>query len=134
MKTSERKYSCTPLDSTPLFSSPLCKSGVRADMARSCERIIQQAGGAQTRWEKLMGTSATFYDRWVREEEKGPQIEGLYVDDLRTVELTPWERKGGKGIYVNLAGQRVADAHICEIPPGGRLNPEKHMFEEMVLV
>jgi quercetin dioxygenase-like cupin family protein len=89
---------------------------------------------AQAAWQKLKGTSDTFYDRWVREEERVPQLEGLHVDDLCTVELAPWERKGGKGVYVNLAGQRVADAHICEIPPGGRLNPEKHMYEEMVLV
>jgi quercetin dioxygenase-like cupin family protein len=89
---------------------------------------------AKSGWQRLKGTSDTFYDRWVREQEKVPQVEGLYVDDLRTVDLAPWERKGGKGVYVNLAGQRVADAHICEIPPGGRLNPEKHLFEEIVLV
>jgi len=83
---------------------------------------------------KLKGSKETLYDRWVREVEKMPSIEGLFIDDLRTVELAPWPRKGGKGIYINLAGQRVSDAHICELPPGGQHNPEKHMFEELIFV
>ncbi|MBI2988250.1 MAG: cupin domain-containing protein [Deltaproteobacteria bacterium] len=85
-------------------------------------------------WQRLKGTSQTFYDQWVREVEKVPQVEGLSVADLRAVELAPWPRKGGKGVYVNLGGQRIADAHICEIPPGERHNPEKHMFEEIIFV
>lgn len=83
---------------------------------------------------KLKGSKDTFYDYWVREVEKVPSIEGLFVDDLRTVELAPWLRKGGRGVYVNLAGQRVSDAHICELPPGGQHNPEKHIFEEIIFV
>jgi quercetin dioxygenase-like cupin family protein len=83
---------------------------------------------------KLKGSKDTLYDRWVREVEKMPSIEGLFIDDLRTVELAPWQRKGGKGVYINLAGQRVSDAHICELAPGGQHNPEKHMFEELIFV
>jgi len=33
-----------------------------------------------------------------------------------------------------LAGQRVSDAQICEIPTGGQQNPEKHIFEELIFV
>ncbi|MBI4527573.1 MAG: cupin domain-containing protein [Deltaproteobacteria bacterium] len=83
---------------------------------------------------KLKGTKETFYDRWVREVEQVPQIEGLFVKDINRVELLPWRRKGGNGIYINLAFQRVDDAHICEIAPAGALNPEKHLFEELILI
>src|ERR1700752_959477 len=90
--------------------------------------------GLPVKQAKLKGSKDTLYDRWVREVEKMPSIEGLFIDDLKTLELAPWPRKGGKGIYINLAGQRVSDAHICELAPGGQHNPEKHMFEELIFV
>ena len=83
---------------------------------------------------RLKGSKDTFYDQWVRESEKVPSVDGLFVGDLRSVELAPWPRKGGHGVYVNLANQRASDAHICELPPGGEHKPEKHLFEELIFV
>ncbi len=64
-----------------------------------------------------------------------PVITGFAVDDLKTVEVANWARKGGRGAYINLEGTGgTNDAYVCEIPPGASLNPERHLFEEMIYV
>jgi len=64
-----------------------------------------------------------------------PVITGFAVEDLKTLELAPWARKGGRGAYVNLEGTGgTNDAYVSEIAPGGSLNPERHLFEEMIYV
>ena len=64
-----------------------------------------------------------------------PVVRGFAIQDLKTLELQPWARKGGRGVYVNLEGTGgTNDAYVCEIPPGGSLNPERHLFEEMIYV
>ncbi len=68
-------------------------------------------------------------------QEGIPVVRGFAVSDLKTLELGPWARKGGSGAYVNLEGTGgTNDAYVAEIPPGGSLNPERHLFEEMVYV
>ncbi|HLI15867.1 MAG TPA: cupin domain-containing protein [Acidimicrobiales bacterium] len=55
--------------------------------------------------------------------------------DLLAVELGPWPRKGGRGAVVNLAGETLlTDAHLVEIAPAGRSEPEHHLYEELVYV
>ena len=74
------------------------------------------------------------YQRWL-EREGLPVVRGYYIEDIRTVPLAPWERRGGSGAYLNLIGAGdMNDAAICEIPPGGSLNPERYLFEEMIYV
>ena len=69
------------------------------------------------------------------EQEGIPVIRGFYVKDTRKVELAPWKRTGGLGAYLNLEGTGgVNNAYICEIPPGKSLNPQKHLFEELVFM
>jgi quercetin dioxygenase-like cupin family protein len=64
-----------------------------------------------------------------------PSIGGFAVEDLRAVEVAPWARKGGRGSYVNLDGTGgTNDAYVCDIPPGGSLNPQRQLFEEMVYI
>ncbi|MEE8518469.1 MAG: hypothetical protein V3S98_05030, partial [Dehalococcoidia bacterium] len=53
-----------------------------------------------------------------------PRVTGIYVPDVNELEVAPWEQKGGLGAFINLDGTAdVTDAYVCEIPPGGRLNP-----------
>src|SRR5205823_11311403 len=67
--------------------------------------------------------------------ERVPVVRGFAIEDLKTLELGAWARKGGRGAYVNLEGTGgTNDAYVCEIPPGGSLNPERHLFEEMIYV
>jgi len=53
-------------------------------------------------------------------------------DDLR-----PWARMGGNGAFIYLDGQKQAGftgMYVAEIPPHGALEPEKHLYEEMIYV
>lgn len=76
----------------------------------------------------------TPYERWI-EEEKLQVIKDFYIEDLRKLPVEPWERKGGKGVIINLAGTgETDDAYVCEIPPAGSLKPQRHVFEELILI
>jgi oxalate decarboxylase/phosphoglucose isomerase-like protein (cupin superfamily) len=83
---------------------------------------------------KFVTEKDTPYTRWVADEGLDI-ISGHYVRDLRTVELKPWERRGGAGVFINHDATRTSnDCYICEIPAGGELNPQRQLFEEMILI
>ena len=48
----------------------------------------------------------TPYLRWVRGEGLDI-ISAHYVRNLRTVELKPWARRGGRGVYINHEASRT---------------------------
>src|ERR1041385_2757923 len=73
------------------------------------------------------------YKKWV-ESEGIPIISGSDVPDVRDTKLGDWKRRGGKGAYLVCTNQRVADAYICDIPPGRNNKPQRKLFEEIVLV
>jgi oxalate decarboxylase/phosphoglucose isomerase-like protein (cupin superfamily) len=83
---------------------------------------------------KFSSEMETPYERWVRAE--GLDIIGAqYVPDLKTVDLKPWARRGGQGVFINHEQSRQSnDCYVCEIPPGGKLAPQRQLFEEMVLI
>lgn len=87
---------------------------------------------SQTKLEDF--SKQTSYEKWLQVEGL-PVIRGFHINDLKKVDVAPWERKGGLGTYINLEGTGgTNDAYVVEIPPGGSLKPEKYLFEEMVLV
>ena len=63
----------------------------------------------------------TPYTRWVRSE--GLDIIGAhYVPNLYTVDLKPWARRGGRGVFMNHEASRTSnDCYVCEIAPAGKL-------------
>ncbi|OGA13060.1 MAG: hypothetical protein A3H32_06870 [Betaproteobacteria bacterium RIFCSPLOWO2_02_FULL_63_19] len=76
----------------------------------------------------------THYQKWVQSQGI-PVIRDFYIEDLRKLELAPWDWKGGRGAYLNLIGTGdVNDAYLSEIPPGKSLNPQRLLFEEMIYV
>lgn len=79
------------------------------------------------------GITESFYDHWLRREDI-PVYRGYYVEDAHSLELGPWKRLGGAGARLLLGGQQQTDGFVAEIPPGGALNPEKHLYEELVYV
>lgn len=77
---------------------------------------------------------ATAYEQWLQEEGL-TVVEGLFIEDLKTVELGDWARRGCRAAVARLDGtEDVNDAHIIEIAPGGRIAPEKHLYEEITYV
>jgi quercetin dioxygenase-like cupin family protein len=73
------------------------------------------------------------YEDW-REGEGLPVYEGFGVDCLE-IDLAPWPRLGGRGAYVDVAGRGdFTNIYVAEIAPGGHLEPERHLFEETILV
>ena len=84
--------------------------------------------------QKFTTEKDTPYLRWVRGEGLDV-ISSHYVRNLRTVELKPWARRGGKGVFLNHDASRTSnDCYVCEIPPAGKLAPQRQLFEEMVFV
>ncbi|MDH4189470.1 MAG: ethanolamine ammonia lyase-activating protein [Betaproteobacteria bacterium] len=83
---------------------------------------------------KFATEKETPYTRWVRDE--GLEIIGaMYVPNLHTVELKPWARRGGRGVFLNHDASRTSnDAYVCEIAAGGKLAPQRQLFEEMVYI
>ncbi len=66
-----------------------------------------------------------------------PVIRNFVVSDVKKIQLAPWKRRGGLGCYIILGHPNDppnAAAYVCEIPPGGKLHPQKQMFEELIYV
>jgi quercetin dioxygenase-like cupin family protein len=69
-----------------------------------------------------------------QEKEGIPSLKGFFIDDLMDVEVKAWERMGALGSFLNLGEQQETDAYICEIPPGSRTKPQRHLFETLVYI
>jgi mannose-6-phosphate isomerase-like protein (cupin superfamily) len=70
-----------------------------------------------------------------QESEGVPVIHDFTFEDLNKVELGTWERKGGSGVIINIPqAELFNDAHLVEIKPGGKSEPEKHMYEETMYI
>ena len=71
------------------------------------------------------------------EEEGIPVFEAVAgVDDVTDLPRKPWARMGGSGTFIQMVSTIQAERgiYIAEIPGGGALNPEKHLYEEAILI
>src|SRR5262249_36299160 len=129
-----------------LASSPGRSAGWQSRCLRPCApakgddhktgrtSVAKNAIVAQELADKFKTEKDSPYLRFVRGEELDV-ISAQYVPNLRTVELKPWARKGGKGVVINHEASRTSnDCYVCEIAPGKALAPQHHLFEEMILV
>jgi len=83
---------------------------------------------------KFASEKETPYTRWVAKEGLDI-ISAFYVRNLHTAELKPWARRGGRGVFINHDASRTSnDCYVCEIPKGGKLAPQRQLFEEMILI
>jgi len=75
------------------------------------------------------------YQEW-RKREGAPLVGGIYIRDVKAVEVGPWPRKGDgvNGALCYLDGDEEADEHIVELAPGGATAPLKHMYTEAIYV
>ncbi|MGH7198303.1 MAG: cupin, partial [Candidatus Omnitrophota bacterium] len=76
----------------------------------------------------------TGYHQWMKSEGL-PVVVGHGIEDVREIKLLPWRRTGGLGAFVHLHGMEgVTGMVVAEIPPGGALQPERHIYEEIICI
>lgn len=78
---------------------------------------------------------STTYAKWMKQEGL-PVIDGYGLADVREIKLSPWTRLGGKGAFITLYGMMEGSRgmYVAEIPPGGALEPERHIYEELICI
>ena len=96
--------------------------------------MAKQAMVSEELAKKFATEKETPYTRWVKSEGLDI-ISAMYVENLHTVELKPWARRGGRAIFLNHDASRTSnDCYVCEIAPGQHLAPQRQLFEEMIYV
>ncbi|MBI4297762.1 MAG: cupin domain-containing protein [Chloroflexi bacterium] len=76
----------------------------------------------------------TAYETFM-EEQGIPIFRGLALYDVRQQALAPWKRMGGRGAFIHLDSMEdLWGMYLVEVPAGGVLNPERHIYEEVFLV
>lgn len=74
------------------------------------------------------------YDLWMQREGL-PVVGGHGVTDVSQLNLAPWPRLGGRGAFIQLQGMEgFTGMYVVEISPGDSLEPERHMYEELIYV
>ncbi len=74
------------------------------------------------------------YDQFM-ESEGIPCYRSIGVRTVLDIELKPWKRLGGRGSYIQLFGtEGLWGSYVVEVPAGGALNVDKHMYEKVVFV
>lgn len=77
---------------------------------------------------------STTYESWIRQEGI-PVVENVGVEDYREIPCGNWPRTGGKGAFIQLKGMEgFTGMYLGEIPPGKALNPEKHLYDELIYI
>ncbi|MBI2853538.1 MAG: cupin domain-containing protein [Chloroflexi bacterium] len=58
------------------------------------------------------------------------------IEDLTELPRRPWARLGGSGTFIEMESTRQARTllYVAEIPPGGALEPEKHLYDELIYI
>ena len=86
-------------------------TAVRRNRFAERSRIMSQAPTTFEEW-----WVGSYYRRFV-ESEGVPLYEGSILEDLATLPLGDWERRGGKAAYTRLGDQEEVNLQIVEIPP-----------------
>jgi mannose-6-phosphate isomerase-like protein (cupin superfamily) len=75
------------------------------------------------------------YEEW-RNKEGCALVGGIYMPDMRKLDLKPWARKGDgvTGALCYLDGDDEFDEHIVEIAPGASTDPEHHIYDEAIYI
>jgi uncharacterized RmlC-like cupin family protein len=59
---------------------------------------------------------------------------GVFFKNLKTHPVHGRELRGNKGAYFELGDNRVIDAHVSEIPPGGHSKNHRHTHEAVIYI
>ena len=76
------------------------------------------------------------YDHYMRGEGIPVYTAMGGVDDVTQLPREKWARTGGKGTFIQLDGtfQSQRGLYVGEIPGGGAINPEQHLYEEEIFI
>ncbi len=95
-------------------------------------------------WREPEGYNRAGHGRWRRppapydtfmESEGIPIHRGIGVRRVQDLELGRWRRLGGRGAYIQLFGtEGIWGMYVVEVPPAGALEPERHLYEEVIFV
>lgn len=84
--------------------------------------------------DKFRTEKETTYTRFIANEGLDI-VDGLYVRNLNHVAVKPWARRGGNAVFINHDASRTTnDCYVMEIPAGGKLVPQRQLFEETILI
>lgn len=94
---------------------------------------MTQSAPSPDRW-KDRWTFVPRYRRWI-EAQGFPVHETYFVDDLRTIEVGPWEEQECNAAVVLLTGQDCQmETRITEIPPGQTMAAVKFSLDDLIYV
>ena len=81
-----------------------------------------------------MAKRETSYEMFLKEEGI-PVVEDYGIEDVTVLARKPWKRTGGAGAYIELKGMEgFTGMYVGEIPAGGALNSENHLYEELIYI
>jgi uncharacterized cupin superfamily protein len=66
--------------------------------------------------------------------QKNPPVEAVIVRGLKTTELVPRPYRNTKARFFRLGGGRRLQAHVSELPPGGRSVKHRHTTEAVIYI
>ncbi|HLY64025.1 MAG TPA: cupin domain-containing protein [Chloroflexota bacterium] len=77
-----------------------------------------------------------FYDDYLEQEDLPIHRAVVGVDDVTKLPRAHWKRTGGNGTFIQLDGtfQSQRGIYVADIPAGGQLTPERHIYEEEIFV
>lgn len=77
-----------------------------------------------------------YYEAWMMKEGIPIHEAVAGVDDVTELPRKPWDRTGGLGAFIHMLGPKQAERgiYVAEIPGGKALNPERHLYQEAIIV
>jgi oxalate decarboxylase/phosphoglucose isomerase-like protein (cupin superfamily) len=81
-------------------------------------------------------TAKFTYDEYMAREGLPIHEAVVGVDDVTALPRAPWARTGGRGTFIQLRGtfESMRGIYIGEIPGGGALEPERHLYEKEIFI
>ncbi|HEY8692445.1 MAG TPA: cupin domain-containing protein [Chloroflexota bacterium] len=76
------------------------------------------------------------YDEFMEGEALPIHRAVVGLPDVTTLERKAWARTGGSGAFIQLQGTYESERgiYVADIPGGGALEPEKHLYEEEIFI
>ncbi|MFC1943321.1 cupin domain-containing protein [Chloroflexota bacterium] len=75
-------------------------------------------------------------EEWMEKEGIPIYESPVGVEDVKELPRGPWARLGGRGTFIQTEGTKESGAvlYVVEIPAGGSLEPEKHLYDELIYI